>query len=718
MWRKYKFFINEFRSRKVFRAWLYSYLLLLVVSIIAGLLLYSLAFRYVRQEADRSQHQSMERRMDSLDAAIDSVAETALAVANNNKLVSLKKRETYTAREYALIQELNAELSRLEVVNKHIDTIWISFNRSGYLLSETLWYQPDWCEKGLLSKMGFTLKQWEEVTSGQRENGFYINQSEEGTCLYYLFSWADRKGDSPEASVLIYFKNANIQELAAWADSQTWMVTKEGTYFSAGNQVLEESVLQFVEKSEKSYEIMKSRDSYIKKLTSKRYGYTLVHMVSKAGYLKVVNRFWLFVWGYLAISILAGGAVAFYLTRHHYSAVERLLAAAHKSRTQRTERNEFQLIEAAICQLEQRNQKLSQNRDKKEAALKSIQMSALLKGWKRLSETGTEAYGNVGSLSESGKYLLVGFELEPQEEGKWENQEADWQDILYFMMENVCEEVYGEQVGCYSAAVDGLCISLLSLPDAKEEIIKLILEKTELISSFFREKADTILTGNVTEIGQGKSSIFQLYGQIQEMVRFRDWVGTKKQILVWQDLYQWQDEEEKQEYKLYRSIAALLEKRSYQEIQKVLAAEYSPGLIERSEETEPTKEKQTKGKKKSEETAVPILNNTVLAGRIQEYIQEHFSNPELNVNWLAEYFELSQSNLSQIFKRYYNMGPLEYIHRLRLELAKKYLAEGESIAQIAEKVGYYSTRPLIRCFKQYESITPSEYRETHKNDKA
>ena len=64
------------------------------------------------------------------------------------------------------------------------------------------------------------------------------------------------------------------------------------------------------------------------------------------------------------------------------------------------------------------------------------------------------------------------------------------------------------------------------------------------------------------------------------------------------------------------------------------------------------------------------------------------------------------------------MGPLEYIHRLRLELAKKYLAEGESIAQIAEKVGYYSTRPLIRCFKQYESMTPSEYRETHKNDKA
>ena len=169
------------------------------------------------------------------------------------------------------------------------------------------------------------------------------------------------------------------------------------------------------------------------------------------------------------------------MTRHHYSAVERLLAAAHKSRTQRTERNEFQLIEAAICQLEQRNQKLSQNRDKKEAALKSIQMSALLKGWKRLSETGTEAYGNVGSLSESGKYLLVGFELEPQEEGKWENQEADWQDILYFMMENVCEEVYGEQVGCYSAAVDGLCISLLSLPDDKEEIIKLILEKTEQI---------------------------------------------------------------------------------------------------------------------------------------------------------------------------------------------------------------------------------------------
>lgn len=103
MWRKYKFFVNEFRSRKVFRAWLYSYLLLLVVSIIAGLLLCSIAFRYIRQEADRSQYQSMERMTDSLDAAIDSVAETALTVANNRKLISLKKRETYTIREYSLL---------------------------------------------------------------------------------------------------------------------------------------------------------------------------------------------------------------------------------------------------------------------------------------------------------------------------------------------------------------------------------------------------------------------------------------------------------------------------------------------------------------------------------------------------------------------------------------------------------------------------------------
>ncbi len=729
MWRKYKFFVNEFRSRKVFRAWLYSYLLLLVVSIIAGLLLCSIAFRYIRQEADRSQYQSMERMTDSLDAAIDSVAETALTVANNRKLISLKKRETYTIREYSLMWELNTELSRLETANKYIDTIWISFNRSGYLLSESLWYQPDWCEKGLLSKMGFTLGQWREVTSGQRDNGFYINQSKEGTCLYYLFSWSDRKEDSPEASILVYFKNVNIQKLTAWTDSQTWIVGEKGGCFSAENQTLEEAVLQFVAGSERLYEIMKSKNSYIKKLTSERYGYTLVHIVSKAGYLKMVNRFWFFVGGYLAISILVGGSIAIYLTRHHYSAVERLLAAAHKSRTQKPERNEFQVIETAIRQLEQRNQKLNQNQDKKEAALKSIQMSALLKGWKRLAETGAEVYGSVGSLSEAGRYLLVGFELEqePEEEEKREKQEADWPDILYFMMENVCEEVYGEILGCYSTAVDGLCISLLSLPESaaspsctgEEELLQLVLQKTELISSFFREKADTILTGNVTEVGQGKASILQLYSQIQEMVRFRDWVGTKKQILVWRDLYQWQDEEEKREYQLYRNIAALLETRSYQEIQRVLSSECSleqpenqglPECEESAAEAEEISSESCLAKKPA-----PALNNSALAGRIQEYIQGHFSNPELNVNWLAEYFELSQSNLSQIFKRYYNMGPLEYIHRLRLELAKEYLAGEESIAQIAEKVGYYSTRPLIRCFKQYENMTPSEYREVQKS---
>ena len=58
------------------------------------------------------------------------------------------------------------------------------------------------------------------------------------------------------------------------------------------------------------------------------------------------------------------------------------------------------------------------------------------------------------------------------------------------------------------------------------------------------------------------------------------------------------------------------------------------------------------------------------------------------------------------------MRPIEYITHLRVERAKAYLVEDPnmSITEVSVAVGYASPSYFSKVFKQYEGISPSEYK--------
>ncbi|XID91989.1 AraC family transcriptional regulator [Paenibacillaceae bacterium WGS1546] len=96
------------------------------------------------------------------------------------------------------------------------------------------------------------------------------------------------------------------------------------------------------------------------------------------------------------------------------------------------------------------------------------------------------------------------------------------------------------------------------------------------------------------------------------------------------------------------------------------------------------------------------------------------------VNWLNESYamDLSQERiekmvdrkyeyLCQIFKRYAGITIGTYIQQLRIQRSKHLLRHTDKkIYEICEEVGYRDTFYFSRCFKKFEGVSPSEYRET------
>ncbi len=97
--------------------------------------------------------------------------------------------------------------------------------------------------------------------------------------------------------------------------------------------------------------------------------------------------------------------------------------------------------------------------------------------------------------------------------------------------------------------------------------------------------------------------------------------------------------------------------------------------------------------------------------KLVSYVNTHFTDPNINIMQLAEMNGMSTSYYSKSFKRVAGVGLLDYIHSLRIQRAKVLLeTTDKSINVISSEVGYANSLTMIRAFKRYEGITPSEYK--------
>ncbi len=108
------------------------------------------------------------------------------------------------------------------------------------------------------------------------------------------------------------------------------------------------------------------------------------------------------------------------------------------------------------------------------------------------------------------------------------------------------------------------------------------------------------------------------------------------------------------------------------------------------------------------------LKETVYSRAIRcccdNYLDEDFDTKKL-----TEMLFVSRSYLQQLFKKNLNLGIMEYVTLLRISKAENYLCETSlNISDICFRCGYSTVRSFNRAFMKIHGITPSQYREKHK----
>ncbi|MCX7711887.1 MAG: AraC family transcriptional regulator [Clostridia bacterium] len=94
-----------------------------------------------------------------------------------------------------------------------------------------------------------------------------------------------------------------------------------------------------------------------------------------------------------------------------------------------------------------------------------------------------------------------------------------------------------------------------------------------------------------------------------------------------------------------------------------------------------------------------------------QYIEENFSK-SISLDEMAQVISVTPQHLCRLFKQSHGTRPFDYLTRYRLQKAKELLISpaAPSVKSVSMEVGYNDTSYFCSIFKEYEGITPTEFR--------
>ncbi|MEL6255791.1 MAG: helix-turn-helix domain-containing protein [Bacteroidota bacterium] len=103
---------------------------------------------------------------------------------------------------------------------------------------------------------------------------------------------------------------------------------------------------------------------------------------------------------------------------------------------------------------------------------------------------------------------------------------------------------------------------------------------------------------------------------------------------------------------------------------------------------------------------------------VQEYMEKNYES-KLSIEALAEKFAISGRTFIRRFKKATLNTPLEYMQRVKVEVAKKsFESTAMHINQVMYSVGYNDEKAFRKIFKKYTGLSPLEYRKKYNREMA
>ena len=461
----------------------------------------------------------------------------------------------------------------------------------------------------------------------------------------------------------------------------------------------------------------------------------------------------------LLFIILISVILSVVFSKIHFSPVKAMLSALNAKNSDSQE-NEYSVISKIISDVQSEKKSMDMTITRQETKLKNTFIRGLLRGENDAISSAAENFRIYKMDFSEENYAVLIFEIADYEDSwkAYSHSEADY-DTLRFALENIVNELVGQKYACCTVNMfDGVvCIANIPSGITEENYRNEISELYMYVKKYMFEKLGFSFRMVGGSIKKTPGEIKLSYGEAVSCLEYNMVYDKKIMFMDSSEIHSFRElnaffgktarlvklmrqgsetdlEPAVDEWaKMYVSLSASFPDIMQYEISGLINSILRDIFSQSSDGadakefaekiTSQYKPKARIGYLEIKETLMALsadirefLNGNAdgadyLEKRVMRYIEDNYTDTNLNVAKIAESLKMNSAYLSSAFKKTANVGVLERLNKFRCEKSTTLLSETDrNINEIALEVGYSSVHTYIRIFKKYFFMTPTQYR--------
>jgi two-component system response regulator YesN len=756
------------RKSSLFRKFLISYLVILIIPNIAGYVSYQTSINMARTSSIENSFTMLEQSEKILERRMDEVAGFTKLLAINKDLNVLmsenRQGSTYNVFGYWRTTRDIADYSK---VNDYFENFYIYFNKHDVVLTpKSVYYRPEHF---------YSLYHYEDETYEDWKNSFlqatherhiipmrpYMDGNRQTSVIAYAQSLPLNNFGNPHATVVVLVDEQKISSLLESMTSHyggwAFISDEAGRTLSAEGITTEEiAALQLDEIAGATSVSHLDNGFLLIQKRSKHTGWVYTAGIPREALMENANRIKSITWSLSAAAIMAGLIVGLLLAYRNTMPIQRLLNVfkGQNGLEASPAKNEYDFLSGSISKLILNNKQLQADLDQQIPLLRDAYFKRLVTGEfnspKEIEDVGAQA--GIQLMQQHGMAGIIKINGYGSEYSKQVLEELS---VARLIVKQFFQEMTNEYP-MVDQGSDKIVILFLTEeapgPCWKEELTQLL----KLFSGeVYRESglSLTMAMGNayhsLSDINrsydEAKQALeYAVYLELSEPTWFQDLTSENTMFYYPLDM----------EQRLINTIKA----GETEEARRILAQIFQLNFAERELSYEMTEQligemkgtlfklidlKGLQGESFFDELRDKIIQIQVKHGleqvrcqlesmvselsdlvtkrqhdlhhetiaKIITCIESEYSDSELTLSRIAQLACLSEKYVSHLFKEHTGVNISDYVENVRMIKATELLINGHlTIDEIALQVGYNSAHAFRRAFKKVKGDSPSKYR--------
>lgn len=754
---------------KVFLKWICSYIVILIIPLLIGSIYYSHSYKVIKNEIMVRQHLSLNNVSTQLENYLSNLIRISTNLKMNRNVNSLSYKIDPSPDFQLNVKRLKDDLSVYMITNSFIKETYVYFPNSDYIVSSSTVYKNEYTD--YMPSRYISKKTWQFLSDNLYLNSYIFDladQDDEKLLLSFPLI-VNRKTESPLSIIVFELNrtsfNSLLEDQLISYDFSELTLMKDNTILlsSATNPVLAKQLKPSDVPQDSSSITMKPiitlnsgnnrKDDYIIDTVNLFLSDTkLVSLTEVSLYNNITSHMLIILFIVLFVSILLGFIITVSFSVVNYRPLKEIMGYIKENPSDKEEKNEYSKIKKIII-------KTNTEKIAKQKLLKNDYLYKLLTGDIQLSQV-PATIADQFQLNFPTKNLyvvLLRFSEFKVNQNQYNSQTGNISkyELAFFITQNILSELLEPDFPnlhfCNNQAEIAIIVNISDYDEKKEATL---LQGLGTFIKYCKNYFEITFYVGISELCSNKhisDAYVQANNTLEYMYLFNtdylhhykdtpkesqigyldlknnDYIinlvmSANQQALenyfknIYQELRQIKLSSEDAKSCLYffynvsmRLKARLKYQYPYSSTENIFVLGspfFNSSLMEAIQYIE---------KVFLEAIAIikeqKINSTDKMIHQVTQYIESNYFDINLNLNNIADHFDITPSYLSRKFRKENGISIIDYLYKIRISHSLKLIKDTSlKIYDIAQIVGFQDSNAFIRIFKKYYGCTPGKYK--------